>query len=349
MELNSKYYAYKYREVTNSFEKDDEQLNGVKNYKPHPNAPYNIYEEYSLTDTSIIKSNTDIADWKLFNCRHGMCEMTFGFMKSQNENKYFKYYAEYASGKNNEILTESSGLEDECTAGNTYKLTKTGKLCIVSGEEASRIYGAMVDGDVYVVPTTNNEASVFKKAAGFVVVKASSRSITLDNLYEDSNAVLTYNYAQILTSQITDTGAETDNKAKLILYDCSKDGVCTRIGGYAINGNKYYSISATLTNPSSAVAYPITESVDCSNNIGKITKIGKSIYLCLDGTSLMADISQPGYYAFPDNSPSTGSPLTDNEKKKIIQITESLIAVDHTYEGNFFLLEIKIKNYSKKK
>jgi len=250
-------------------------------------------------------------------------------MKSQNEEKYFKYYADGTTP--NAMLTTGFA---QCSTDGENGLMSNGKLCITHGNDSTRVTGDMTNGNIFVVHTANGDP-FYKTSAADLLLEATSNSITISNIYEGRSGILTHKNQKILSGSITE---DTEgNYEKLILYDCEKTGSCKRVGGYAINGSKIYSVLKTDSSSKSSIKYNngvITEVSACSSaSSGKIVKIGAENYLCLDNTNKVK-LTDYGYYALGNDAFDSGSPFDSaSDKKKMIKITGDLIAFDHAFDG----------------
>jgi len=249
-------------------------------------------------------------------------------MKSQNEEKYFKYYNR---GTPNDLLKEQAHFVACDNANHINSLMSDGKLCI---DNENSIKGEMKKDNVFVIAPANTAGDPFYNYGPNVVVVATDYSLTIENIFEGDSAILTHKNKKILSSSITE-GTE-GNHEKLILYDCEKTGSCERLGGYAINGSKIYSVLKTDSSSKSSIKYNngvITEVSACSSaSSGTIVKIGTENYLCLDNTNKVK-LTDYGYYALGNDAFDSGSPFVAGDKKKMIKITGDLIAFDHAFDG----------------
>jgi hypothetical protein len=203
-----------------------------------------------------------------------------------------------------------------------------GSLCVV-GDGSTPIKYTMGDGEVFVVDVKTGSPFA---ASGIKYIKSTGNTFSFSEVIakEDIGLHLFTSGKEISSNKIDD-----NNKTKLILYDCSNLGVCIAVAGYAINGEKYYSIPAAAA---SAEVTPANVNV-CSADSGKLIDDGRGIYLCT-GTTNKVNLAQPGFYALDNNDFASGSSFASGDKQKMIQISDTLIGVNNVisdYTGDFLI------------
>lgn len=309
-------------DVSGTFVSDN--TNGIFVYQAMENA-VNMYNEVNLDDPSL---NREITNWVMFDCYNDKCKRAYGYVKS-NENTPKYYLLPHGGEANNKLVTldGADGTPQYSTCGNTDAnglLMSDGSLCIV-GHASTPTTGTMEAGSVYVCDVASTSPFA---ASGIHYIKTTENTFTYSTILADEaiGVHLFTGGKEIQSSKITD-GAQ-GNKTKLSLYNCNSTGVCTLIAGYAINEDKYYSISTT---PASDVVNPTRTNV-CTYDSGNLIDDGTGVYLCVDGTNKIS-ILRNGYFALGDDAFSGSSPFVNANKKNMIQISDTFIGINYIYSG----------------
>lgn len=275
------------------------------------------YAEYGLTDTSAITENSQIVNWKVFDCADGECFLTYGYVKSGNGN-FFSL-----SSTGNAIITG----ESSCIVANTGKLLSTGELCVEgNASPASAITSSVNDSKYLVKNTVSNVYKGTGDNSSMLLIKRSSNAFTLDLV---GKSIHVWNVKNNAVRSVNFSADQTKN----FIYSCTDGNVCNQINGYILNtsDNEYYITSGGTTTSDPVSVEVSTDATNyCEDFIGKMVKDASGHkYLCLD-KDLSIDVSIPGDYVL--GTIVTGSPFTSS---KIIKVTEDYAIVDSDFPGNY--------------
>jgi len=276
-----------------------------------------LYKEVNLANPSL---NGAVTTWILFDCIEDDCKQAYGYVKSKEASPKY-YYLPYDGVANNKEVGSTPAFSDCGSADANGLLMSDGSLCVV-GDGSTPIKYTMGDGEVFVVDVKTGSPFA---ASGIKYIKSTGNTFSFSEVIakEDIGLHLFTSGKEISSNKIDD-----NNKTKLTLYDCTKAGVCIAVAGYAINGDKYYSIPAAAA---SDEVTPANVNV-CSADSGKLIDDGRGIYLCT-GTTNKVNLAQPGFYALDNNDFASGSSFASGDKQKMIQISDTLIGVNNVISG----------------